>query len=46
MSDRTRTCGNCGEQGHDVRTCDVRTNAGQCSICGYRGHDARNCPSK
>jgi hypothetical protein len=39
----TRTCSNCGQQGHDSRTCPVRGNAGKCSRCGYRGHDARNC---
>ena len=40
----SRTCSNCGELGHDVRTCDVPLNAGKCGNCGYRGHDRRNCP--
>lgn len=42
----TRTCSNCGKEGHDRRSCDVATNASECSVCGYRGHDKRNCPRR
>jgi len=42
----SRTCSNCGIEGHDRRSCPVPQSAGECSVCHYRGHDKRNCPRK
>jgi hypothetical protein len=50
-----RTCGNCGETGHNRRTCPVKTHSSSkktiskprlCGGCGQPGHNRRTCPVK
>jgi uncharacterized OB-fold protein len=39
-NEAARKCSNCGDIGHDKRTCPNRR---RCSNCGKPGHDRRTC---
>lgn len=39
LAPRTTTCGNCGEAGHNLRTCPED----YCSYCAQDGHKLRDC---
>lgn len=51
IKERTVLCGNCGQTGHNSRTCvkakiDRPNRSSKCGICKQKGHAEEECPEK